>query len=160
MEIITSQKVSVAFPRHPQNFFVLDQEVVKQLIPTDCPSALAELALKCCADEAENRPTFRDVIVSLNQIRGELQLPQVSTPRRNRSMSKSKTPKSPSTPSLDNLQVPSGGSNIPASPSNRRALRCNFTEMNELALRFENELEVEETLMKLFDGNSESFGTW
>lgn len=159
MEIITSQKVKTSFPRSPQNFFVLDKEKAKELKPNDCPSALFDLALACCADEPEDRPTFRDVIVSLNQIRADLQLPTPSTPRR---VSRSKSQKSANvlSPNFSDPTLPISSSGESHSTSKNILLRCSFTEMNELALRFENEIEVEETLMRLFDPSSFGTSSW
>merc|ERR1712137_1401132 len=40
------------------------------------------------------------------------------------------------------------------------AVRCSFAELNELALRFETEIEIEEILMKLFCKGLEGEGSW
>merc|ERR1712137_513732 len=70
LEIISLGKVKFAFPRGPQNFFSLDVESAKQFIPADTPEGFADLAFDCCKDEPDDRPSFREILKRLSQIRG------------------------------------------------------------------------------------------
>ena len=73
-ELITRQKVQDTFPRDASTLYNLDYSKVEPYVPKDCPPDLLELALECCSKEPEKRPSFREIISKLNQIRGRLEL--------------------------------------------------------------------------------------
>jgi len=67
-EIITRKKISLELQRSPMDAFGMDVGKFKQLIPEDCPLDFAVLALECCAYDAEDRPSFKDIIAKLKII--------------------------------------------------------------------------------------------
>ena len=157
--------MSGTFPRSPQNFFSLDVTEAKKFIPQRTPSGLANLAFDCCKDEPTERPTFRQVIKRLNDIRNAYQLAGCSSGNLLKNTAfptKTKAdavvvlpPTSPNRADFDcedeKVWKKATGSKITA--------RCSFLELNELGIRFENELEIEEVLIQRF-GLQGGIGSW
>ena len=93
---------------------------------------------------------------SLNQIRGDLQLSGLQpSEKQNRVTPRTKLRKTVD-PKSENSRLlsPSKSEGMLTASGNPIVLRCSFTELNELALRFEGEIEIEELLMKKFDVSS------
>ncbi|KYQ92133.1 LISK family protein kinase [Tieghemostelium lacteum] len=65
IELITRQDIE---ERLPQNSFDLDYEELEKKIPKDCPRDFYELVLKCTSYYAKDRPTFKEIIVMLDDI--------------------------------------------------------------------------------------------
>jgi len=131
-ELLTERKVQDEFERHPQTFFALDLDHVRELVLSDCPPAMVELTLACCEEDAEKRPTSREVIQKLNEIRTTL----LPTPVQRISV-----------PKLTLLAAPKSPKPTAKSP---RKPRCSFVELNELGLIFDNEENLEQILFTNF----------
>merc|ERR1712137_738956 len=156
LEIITSEKVKTAFPRGPQNFFSLDVESAKELIPSDTPEGFADLAFDCCKDDPDERPTFRDILKRLGQIRTSYQL----TPSKNLTVPASPSSRPSQSSALAVQESKSSPSSAPKSPRSGSAIaaRCSFLELNELGIRVDDELAIEEILVSRFDKTGR--GSW
>ncbi|KAL6075750.1 putative Serine/threonineprotein kinase [Balamuthia mandrillaris] len=72
-EIITREKVSTKLQRSAEEAFSMNFEMLDPLIPPDCPQILKELALRCCAFEASDRPDFIEIIRILDDLEKKLQ---------------------------------------------------------------------------------------
>lgn len=71
-EIITRRKISRELQRKPEEAFALNPNDLNKLIPSDCPEALKQLAIKCADYTPENRPSFLQILDSLAAIEKEL----------------------------------------------------------------------------------------
>jgi len=147
LELISLKQLATAFPLTPQNFFCLNVEAAKEHIPEDTPEGLAQLAFDCCRDEPDDRPTFRDVLKQLAQIRASVQL----APLQNASVSSESKSASEASVAVSS-STEAGNSDGPI------AMRCSFLELNELGIRFDDEIGLERVLMSRFD--SSSMGSW
>ena len=81
-EVITRKSVKKTFPREPRNLFAFDFDKFKEELPSDCPTELSDLCVKCLATESDERPSFSTVISTLAEIDRNLHLNSpLSTPQ-------------------------------------------------------------------------------
>ncbi len=68
-ELITLQKPGTHFwIRDAADCYELDFSELVQKVPQDCPKQLLRLVIDCCAYDADQRPTFQQIIDQLDQI--------------------------------------------------------------------------------------------
>jgi len=66
LEIITRKKVSSSLQRSAMDGFELDVAKTRALLPEDCPTVFSDLAFDTCSYEPSKRPSFKDIVSSLN----------------------------------------------------------------------------------------------
>ncbi|KAM9956291.1 hypothetical protein ACTFIR_003003 [Dictyostelium discoideum] len=65
LELITRNKLD---ERLPQNNFDIDYEELQNKIPSECPREFLELSMKCCNYDPNDRPSFTDIVQTLDQL--------------------------------------------------------------------------------------------
>jgi len=68
VEIMTRAKVGEDIRRGPETLFKVDQSLLEGMVPHDCPPAFIQLALQCCAQDSNTRPTFKEVTKALKEM--------------------------------------------------------------------------------------------
>jgi len=72
-EIITRKDVGQVIPRGPDNNYAVDEEKLKNQIPSDCPKHFRDLGFLCTKYDPTKRPAFTQIISFLKKLLPQIQ---------------------------------------------------------------------------------------